>query len=248
VTLRSRLMLVLIGVVAVALAVSGVIVYTSIRSFLLSRLDPQLQGASFSVSRVLLVENSLVPRYPPPGGLAAGQVPTHLFPRNAALFPSVSTPAFGSSPSRARSGPEFTPTGTVGELVRPDGHVQGRIVRFDYGGRPPVPPAFPDPLPRSTASHPAIFSATSSAGVGYRVIARPIGFEHLTVVVAVPMTDVEQTLHQLLLVEILVGLGALLGLGVLAWTVMRRGLRPLEDMAPFLDRDEYHRNLLIDEV
>ena len=46
-------------------------------------------------------------------------------------------------------------------------------------------------------------------------------------VVAVPLSDVEQTLHRLLLVEALVIAGVLLALGLSACFVVRLGLRPL---------------------
>jgi two-component system OmpR family sensor kinase len=53
----------------------------------------------------------------------------------------------------------------------------------------------------------------------------------LSAVVAIPLTDVTQTLGRLLLVEILFSALALGGLALIAWWVVRRGLRPLEEMA-----------------
>src|SRR5258708_4459488 len=52
----------------------------------------------------------------------------------------------------------------------------------------------------------------------------------LTVVVAIPLRDMNEALHRLLLVELIVALGVLLGLAVLAWWVVKLGLRPLEQM------------------
>ena len=51
------------------------------------------------------------------------------------------------------------------------------------------------------------------------------------VVVAVPLTDVDQTLGRLLLVELLVSAGVLIVLGAVAWWIVRAGLRPLDQMA-----------------
>ena len=51
-----------------------------------------------------------------------------------------------------------------------------------------------------------------------------------TLVVAIPLRDVNESLHRLLLVELIVTLGVLLGLAVLAWWVVKLGLRPLEQM------------------
>src|SRR5439155_25558669 len=64
----------------------------------------------------------------------------------------------------------------------------------------------------------------------YRVLAMPDRFGGGTTVVAVPMRDVDQTLHRLLAVEGLVIAGVLLLLGVLAALVVRVGLLPLDRM------------------
>jgi two-component system OmpR family sensor kinase len=51
-----------------------------------------------------------------------------------------------------------------------------------------------------------------------------------TLIVAIPLRDMSEALHRLLFVELIVALGVLLGLAVLAWWVVKLGLRPLEDM------------------
>jgi len=64
----------------------------------------------------------------------------------------------------------------------------------------------------------------------YRVYAQadPAGFG--TTIVAIPLTEVDQTLHRLLAVEGLVIAGVLLVLGFVAWAVVRVGLLPLDRM------------------
>jgi two-component system OmpR family sensor kinase len=49
-------------------------------------------------------------------------------------------------------------------------------------------------------------------------------------VVAIPLADVDHTLHHLLLVELFVASGVLITLAGLAWLVVKLGLRPLEQM------------------
>jgi two-component system OmpR family sensor kinase len=49
-------------------------------------------------------------------------------------------------------------------------------------------------------------------------------------IVAIPMRDVDDTLHHLLVIELLVATGVLLALALLAWWVVHMGLRPLERM------------------
>jgi two-component system, OmpR family, sensor kinase len=68
----------------------------------------------------------------------------------------------------------------------------------------------------------------------YRVLVSPgpgPGEGDQTVVVAVPMTDVTESLHRLLYVEIIGGLVLLAALSMGSWLILRRGLHPLEDMA-----------------
>jgi two-component system, OmpR family, sensor kinase len=49
-------------------------------------------------------------------------------------------------------------------------------------------------------------------------------------VVAIPLRDMNEALHRMLLVELIVALGVLLGLALLAWWVVKLGLRPLGQM------------------
>jgi two-component system OmpR family sensor kinase len=66
-----------------------------------------------------------------------------------------------------------------------------------------------------------------SSGLHYRVYAQRDPDDSGVTVVAVPLSEVDATLHRLLLVEALVIAGALLALGLSAFFVVRLGLRPL---------------------
>jgi two-component system OmpR family sensor kinase len=48
--------------------------------------------------------------------------------------------------------------------------------------------------------------------------------------IAAPLTEVDQTLHRVALIAALVAALVVLGLGALSWWLVRRGLRPLEEM------------------
>jgi two-component system OmpR family sensor kinase len=74
-----------------------------------------------------------------------------------------------------------------------------------------------------------------TGGKHYRVRAFPVGDTGGSVVVAVPLTEVDRTLSRLLVVEALVIGGVLLALAVLAWWLVRLGLRPLDRMAATAD-------------
>jgi two-component system OmpR family sensor kinase len=52
-----------------------------------------------------------------------------------------------------------------------------------------------------------------------------------TITVASPLTDITDSLHRLVLIEVVAAAGLLLLLGAGSWFILRRGLRPLEQMA-----------------
>ncbi len=51
-----------------------------------------------------------------------------------------------------------------------------------------------------------------------------------TLIIAIPMRDIDDTLHRLLLIEVLVAAGILLALALVSWWVVQMGLKPLEEM------------------
>jgi two-component system OmpR family sensor kinase len=117
------------------------------------------------------------------------------------------------------------PFGTYVEVRFPDGTIQ--------------------PLNGNAVSTKAKPSLPATVAVGriftvhhpdYRVLAGAVQYSSpgyagpATLVVAIPLRDMNDALHRLLLVEMVVTLGVLLGLALLAWWVIKLGLRPLEDM------------------
>lgn len=65
----------------------------------------------------------------------------------------------------------------------------------------------------------------------YRVLAAQDFEDPGVTIAAVPLREVDQTLHRLLAVEALVIGAVLLALGGLAWVLVRLGLRPLDRIA-----------------
>ena len=237
-TLRSRLLVALVTVVATGLLVCAAVTYLQLRSFLMDRLDPQLQVASFSVTRAVVATDGLGPSVP----FAAGPYP-HRAPAPGTGTSATHGNAVGTGSNLFASGSghtvtglprsELIPTGTVGELLRANGTVRGRAVTFTYGGKSAPPPVLPHPLP-ATGPTGEVYLTASSRGAGavsYRVLVRRLGVDDLSVAVAVPLTEVNQTLNRLLWIEILVSTAVLAGLGALSWWLIRRDLRPLEEMA-----------------
>ncbi len=126
------------------------------------------------------------------------------------------------------------PPGTFGQLRANGGSTYSAWFLLPTT-REPAQPVLPANPPVSSTQNPTIFSVVSSSGLTYRAIAVEVAGPELpaggVVVVAVPLTEVDQTLDRLLLVELLVSGGVLLLLGALAWWIVRAGLRPLDEMA-----------------
>jgi two-component system OmpR family sensor kinase len=116
------------------------------------------------------------------------------------------------------SGRSVIPSGTFGEWRRPD----GAVLRYVERTRPV-------PLLPSRLAEGEEFFRTGSVGarVGYRVMSTSLG-DNGTLLVALPIDDVEQTLHRLLRTEMVVAAVVLILLTALALWVVRLGLRPLE--------------------
>ena len=204
-SLRARLLVGMVVLVAAGLAATAIVTYEEQRSFLLDRVDQQVASA-------------LVPlRFQLGARTAAGrQRPGSPLPQR----PPFSRRPGGPGPASA------LPPGTFGEILSPTGSVLRRRT-FSYGEKTgPVPtiPARP-PLSRPDSAL-RLFTVSSPSGASYRASAFSDGTN--TAVVAVPLREVQQTLHRLVIVEALVAGAVILALLALGWFVIRLGLRPLE--------------------
>ncbi len=124
----------------------------------------------------------------------------------------------------------FQASATYGLLLGADGRVLEQKA-FTYGTAAASPPALPARLPRSRLGSTRIrvitVNSKSGSGLRYRVAAFALDGGR-TLVVAVPLREVDQTLHRLIVVEGLVGGGVILALVLVGWVVIRVGLLPLE--------------------
>src|SRR5919204_208864 len=123
------------------------------------------------------------------------------------------------------------PDGSYAALVDERGSVQ-REVRFNSGQDTPRP-EIPTALIRSQApgAEPTLTTARAVSGpTEYRLIAKPLGGEG-AIVVAMPLAEVRATQHRLLLIEGIVSGLVAAAIGLAAYWLTRRELRPLERMA-----------------
>jgi two-component system OmpR family sensor kinase len=202
VPLRLKLLVAVIVLVFAGLAVSNVVTYTSLRSSLMNRVDQQLAAAEEPVKHAL----SEGGRFGFPGG-----------PPGSQQFPA----------------------GTYGEVRDSKGATLGHV-SFTYGGKEPPRPSLPSGLGRSgrPAGAPNLFTTGAVSGsTRYRGLVDDVSIirpsapdERGLLVVAVPLSEVEDTLSRLRLIEGIVSGAVLLGLGLISYWLVRRGLRPLERM------------------
>jgi two-component system, OmpR family, sensor kinase len=216
-SLRTRLLLGMVVLVAAGLSVAAVTTYEEQRSFLLSRVDQQVQSGLVPVAFELRLPG-IRPARNPGTGRAQNPGAGRRFPFAGLL---------GRRPPGI--GPASLPPGTFGELIGPTGKVL-RQRTFTYGEPAPAPPKMPThPLVSVPGKPLKLFTVHASRGpdVRYRAAAfRVDGGD--TVVVAVSLRETDDTLHRLVVVEGLVGGGVILALVLLGWVVIRIGLRPLE--------------------
>jgi two-component system, OmpR family, sensor kinase len=117
------------------------------------------------------------------------------------------------------------PYGTYGERRDASGTRVATLPLTRLGQTTPQTPALPKDLPINK------IVSVDAGGTRYRVLAVPDRFDTGTTVVALPLRDVDQTLHRLLLVEALVIAAVLVAMGAMAYGVVRLGLRPLDRIA-----------------
>ncbi len=249
-TLRLRLLLLLVGIVAAGLLISDVVTYNALRSFLTTRVDQQLQVAAFPVGRALLSSSGLgppVPAAPPASSAASSPTGSGIGTTGAGsagtttTVPSDPFPGPGSflnggllgGPGRRADRGVLVPPGTYGQLRSTSGQVEAHLF-FAYGGKAPSAPVIPATLPGHGLpvgrDYYFTTSGTGPTAVTYRALAKPLADGSGLVVVAVPLGDLESTLRHLLWIELIVSALVLAGLGVLSWVMVRRDLRPLESM------------------
>jgi two-component system, OmpR family, sensor kinase len=189
VSLRARLLTVVVSLTAVGLVVAGIATYASLRSFLVQRVDRTVSGEATALARSLEVRGHLEPGDIGPLG---------------ATNPGVYIGLAGSTGVL-----QWAPVGVrPGETAAPQPDLPASRVQGAADGLDPFT------------------VAAVSGGARYRVQLEPLRGGQ-TLVVAAPLKDVGDTLHQLLLVELVVALSVLAAIVVLGLYLVRVGLRPL---------------------
>jgi two-component system, OmpR family, sensor kinase len=142
------------------------------------------------------------------------------------LFGSIGV-LTGQSSGQGGSPQVVVAPGTYAELRDVDGTTVGAVQVADDRTRPDLGAVDVEGL---AASGVKTTVASADGGERWRVAASAPA-PGWRVVIAVPMTAVEQALARLLAIGVVAGLALLAALAVGSWLVLRSGLRPLERMA-----------------
>lgn len=213
-SLRVRLLISLVLVVAAALVVAAMAIYVAQSSYLYGRADQNTEAAAAPISYAL--------------GLDARELRLPSKERRRSRQPG--------SRAAATSGDlaGFVPPGSFGEFVSPKGRVLRGPISVGDGGRSQPRPSLPLHLLQAQAGGaPKLYTVTSTprSKTRFRVALIPLETGAGAVVVATPLRDVDQTLGRLILVEVVVVAAVLLALVGVAWQVIRLALRPLDQMS-----------------
>lgn len=134
----------------------------------------------------------------------------------------------GGFPPAAPDGAPGGPIGAYAQLREPNGDVVG-TVRFGFRGADTAfVPDLPDPI--TPLGRPFTVGAVQDSSYQFRVLANAM-IGGRTLVVAIPLVDVQDTLQRLVGIEIVVALLLLAVISLGAWALIRRELQPLDAMA-----------------
>jgi two-component system OmpR family sensor kinase len=214
VSLRGRLLVGVLALVSAALVVAALAIYAEQRSFLYGHLDQRVVAAAAPISYSLGVDARLLNR------------PSDDWDR----------PIVGrSAHSPLNKGlATFLPAGTYGALVDSGGSVLRGPITATYGGvdRDLPAPKFPAKVHvTKPGDSPRLFTVPSVRGNGLRYRVAALGLQSGgTILVAVPLREVDQTLDRLVVVEAIVVASMIIVLVGLGWVVIRVALRPLDQM------------------
>jgi len=202
--------------VAVGLLVADAATYGFLRASLIHRVDRQLDGVRPVAARALLTETGGQPSL-------RADAATRLRRRQNGI-------------QRLRRN---APAATYGQIRDATGVV---LAERSFGlGEVEGPPDLPADLPGSGNARNdqarTIFTApaTGGADLRYRVLAAPLPKGGGTLVLAIPLLDLDSTLRRLIFAEAVVSFAVLIAVGLLATWSVKLGLRPLEEMGATAD-------------
>jgi len=137
----------------------------------------------------------------------------------------------GGFPRPSGGGDGALPAGTYAALIDPSGAIVAEQF-VTYGGATPAVPALPSTIGQGGDEGPFTTGPRGGDGPRYRALATHLvgSLNGYILVVAIPLTETSQTLRRLLVIAGLVTLAVVAAMAFLSWWIVRRGLRPLEEI------------------
>jgi two-component system, OmpR family, sensor kinase len=216
-SLRARLLLLLVGLAVVGLAAADFASYRALHNYLYDRVDQQLETAIRPVTTFLLTKD--------------GEEPTEGF----GFGPGGETGragegAQGGEAGQGGPGPDgHLPTTAFGQLRNAEGEVLEETGDKFLEEEVPTP-KIPTDLTVTSADEisPVTVGESGGGSEQFRLAAVEVGTG--TSIIAVPLGDTIATLSHLIVIELVVSGAILIALGLAAWWLVGVGLRPLRRM------------------
>jgi two-component system OmpR family sensor kinase len=226
VSLRSRLLLAVAAVAVVALVAADLVTYSSLKSFLYSRIDASLQTSHIPIEQA--VEGGGSPgaagnAFPGPSGEAASESPE---PPGTVVGQSCNSLVRNLTPGTFLQVRAATGAVVAGE----------DCAAYEFGGHswsPALPKHITGLVLTSADPNEALTYFTANAyqagGPQFRVRVSKLS-DGGQLILAVPLDTTASTLHRLVAIELAVTGIALVAAMALGWWLVRIGLQPLVDV------------------
>ncbi len=203
-SLRARLIVTLVVLAGIGLLVLGAVTYAGLRSFEVDRIDQQATAAVDQAGRE--------------------------FEHRGIDDGGTNAPAPDGADDRRSGSPGgigLAPSGTYAQQRNSAGAMVGEaVLGLPSGETRPAAPKLPSHL---QIGERRTVGALGQSNLRYRVyVAQTPGDSSAMTIVAVPFTEIDDTLSHLLVIEGLVIAGVLLALALAASWLVRLGLRPLD--------------------
>jgi two-component system, OmpR family, sensor kinase len=205
VTLRGKLLLTSLGLVAIALVISGFVASSELQSYLLRQTDITLRAARAPVARRV---TGTAPASPVP--------PTSTIPGSSP----------NSQPQSNSTRPQLISDYFI-QVRAPDGTVTSQYTPTVRGDQDPLPDLPTSVVQEHIGKAPFTVGAVGHDSFKYRVIATKTASGN-TLVAALSLQDSEATIDRLQRIELVVSLIVLLALGIAAWWITRVELHQLD--------------------
>jgi two-component system OmpR family sensor kinase len=229
-SLRVRLLLALIALAAIGLATLDIVSYRALNSYLLDRVDQQLESAVGPVSVSLI--HKLDPEDLPAGLPRAAAAQGGSGGGDKAVPPVTGVHGGGGDGGGPDGPPAQLPPGTYGQLRGSGGAIlkEALVTLGESNLAEPAIPASLSVTRHGASPEPFTVGQKGGGSSRFRVVAVRDPRTLLTTVVAVPLTDTQATLDRLALIELIVSAAILVALALIAWWLVRVGLAPLRRM------------------